>query len=154
MEYVPGRTLDAVIGRTGLRTRDALRHARQMADALAAAHAAGILHRDLKPANVMVNEAGLVIVGTIAYMSPEQAEGKKLDFRSDIVSFGAVFYEMLTGRRPFAGNSQAATLAAILQNDPKPASAVREDLPPEIEKLVARCRSRIWRKIRRVPANR
>ena len=170
MEYVPGRTLDALIGRSGLRISDALRYARQMADALAAAHAAGILHRDLKPANVMVNEAGLVkvldfglaqqaistetgddaetqtlgtragtIIGTIAYMSPEQAEGRKLDFRSDIFSFGAVLYEMLTGRRPFSGNSQAATLAAILQNEPKPASAWREDLPSDIEKLIARC---------------
>lgn len=170
MEYVAGRTLDALIGRSGLRISEALRYARQMADALAAAHAAGILHRDLKPANVMVNEAGLVkvldfglaqqtlstetgddavtqtlgtqagtIVGTIAYMSPEQAEGRKLDFRSDIFSFGAVLYEMLTGRRPFTGSSQAATLAAILQSEPRPLSALREDIPPEIEKLIARC---------------
>ena len=170
MEYVQGRTLDALIGRSGLRVSEALRYARQMADALAAAHAAGILHRDLKPANVMVNESGLVkvldfglakqalstpigddegtrtlgtedgtILGTIAYMSPEQAEGKKLDFRSDIFSFGAVLYEMLTGRRPFAGNSRAATLAAILQNEPKPASAWREDLPADLDKLIARC---------------
>ncbi len=170
MEYVSGRTLEALIGQNGLRTSDALRIARQMADALAAAHAAGILHRDLKPANVMVNDAGQVkvldfglaqralstqisdddatqmlgteegtIVGTIAYMSPEQAEGKKLDFRSDIFSFGAVLYEMVTGRRPFTGDSQAAILAAILQNNPKPASALRHDLPADLDKLAARC---------------
>ncbi len=170
MEYVAGHTLDALIGRHGMRISEALRYVRQMADALAAAHAAGILHRDLKPANVMVNDAGLVkvldfglakqalssetadeaqtrslgtgdgiILGTIGYMSPEQAEGKKLDFRSDIFSFGAVLYEMVTGRRPFAGGSQAATLAAILQSEPKPAAALREDLPPDLDKLIARC---------------
>lgn len=170
MEHVQGRTLDALIGRSGLRISEALRYARQMADALAAAHAAGILHRDLKPANVMVTDSGLVkvldfglaktafsqelgdgaetqslgtedgtIVGTIAFMSPEQAEGKKLDFRSDIFSFGSVLYEMVTGRRAFDGGSRAATLAAILQTEPKPASGWRDDLPADLDKLIGRC---------------
>jgi serine/threonine protein kinase len=141
-----------------------------MADALAAAHAAGILHRDLKPANVMIAENGQVklldfglakltspseiteldetrtiqtqdgsIVGTIAYMSPEQAEGKKLDFRSNIFSFGAVLYEMVTGQRAFTGDSTASTLSNILRDEPKPVVSVRPDVPRDLEKLIARC---------------
>jgi Tol biopolymer transport system component len=72
-------------------------------------------------------------------MSPEQAEGKKLDFRSDIFSFGAVLYEMLTGRRAFTGGSQASTLSAVLRDEPPPASAIRGDIPPDLDKLIARC---------------
>jgi len=141
MEHVAGKTLDRVIPKHGLRLREALRYAIQMADALAAAHAAGVIHRDLKPGNIMITEAHVVklldfglaklahpsepesasesvtqpgmILGTAAYMSPEQAEGKKLDARSDIFSFGSVLYEMLTGRRPFQGDSTLSTLAAL-----------------------------------------
>jgi serine/threonine protein kinase len=151
MEYVAGQTLDQRISRNGLRISNALQWAGAMADALAAAHAAGILHRDLKPANVMIAENGQVklldfglakladpsetseqdetrtimtqegaIVGTVGYMSPEQAEGKKLDFRSDIFSFGAVLYEMVTGHRAFGGDSTASTLSSILRDEPKP----------------------------------
>jgi serine/threonine protein kinase len=177
MEYVEGRTLGELIGRTGLKLNEALKYAIQIADALATAHAAGIVHRDLKPGNVMVTaedrvkvldfglakltetapvspgdstltekpltEVGL-IVGTPSYMSPEQAEGKKLDARSDIFSFGSVLYEMLTGRRAFRQDSTALILAAILHLEPPPLPA---EMPQELERVVARC-------LRKYPAQR
>ena len=79
------------------------------------------------------------IVGTIAYMSPEQAEGKKVDARSDIFSFGSVLYEMVTGRQAFHGDTKASTLAAILKDNPRPASQLVDGLPREVEKLISRC---------------
>ena len=90
--------------------------------------------RTLKPAT----EEG-AIVGTVAYMSPEQAEGKKVDARSDIFSFGALLYEMVTGRRAFQGDSPIATLSAILREEPKAASQVAEGLPRELERVIGRC---------------
>jgi predicted Ser/Thr protein kinase len=79
------------------------------------------------------------IVGTVGYMSPEQAEGKSVDARSDIFSFGSVLYEMLTGQRAFQGETKASTIAAILREEPKPLSQVAEGLPHEVERLVKRC---------------
>ncbi len=169
MEFVGGKTLNELIGRKGMKLGDVLKYGVQIADALAAAHAAGIIHRDLKPANIMVMDGGRVkvldfglaklveagpsddgtthmsltesgaIMGTIAYMSPEQAEGKKVDARTDIFAFGAVLYEMITGRRAFQGESPAGTLGAILNQEPKAIGEIREDTPPELEKLVVRC---------------
>ena len=167
MEYVTGRTLAEMIARRELRFSEVLRIGAQIADALAAAHAAGIVHRDLKPANVMVDERGLVkvldfglaklteravstetatatmsvhteagtIVGTAAYMSPEQAQGRKVDRRSDIFSFGVLLYEALSNRRPFQGDSNIAILSAILLNEPPPLDAGS----PELERIVRRC---------------
>jgi serine/threonine protein kinase/Tol biopolymer transport system component len=174
MEYVAGDTLDHLIGRKGLPVATALKYASQIADALAAAHAAGIVHRDLKPANVMVTPQGLVkvldfglaklheegqtdafaetlhgdgaslteegtILGTVAYMSPEQADGKKVDARSDIFSFGSVLYEIVTGRRAFAGGSKLSSLSAVLHTEPQPPSLTSPDIPPELDKIIARC---------------
>ncbi len=171
MEYVAGKTLDDLIPRKGMRLSLALKYALQIADALARAHGAGIIHRDLKPSNVMVDEHGLVkvldfglakltevsgpeaetvlartaegtILGTAAYMSPEQAEGKSVDARSDIFSFGAVFYELLSGRQPFTRDSIVGTLAAIIRDEPAPL-----EVPAELVAIVARC-------LRKAPAMR
>jgi Tol biopolymer transport system component/tRNA A-37 threonylcarbamoyl transferase component Bud32 len=174
MELVNGKALDQLIPRKGLRLNEALKYAIQIADALAAAHAAGIVHRDLKPGNVMVNENGLIkvldfglskltehgasseftptetiaeapktdkglIVGTVPYMSPEQAEGKNVDTRSDIFSFGALLYEMPTGRRAFQGDSKMSTLAAILNLEPEPIEKMAPEIPREVSRIVQRC---------------
>ncbi len=174
MEFVPGKALNQLIHRKGLRLREALNYAIEVADALAAAHAAGIVHRDLKPGNIMVNENGSAkvldfglakltdqcgasefartetmgqaprtaegtIVGTFSYMSPEQAEGRKVDARTDIFSFGAVLYEMITGQRAFGGNSMVSILAAILRGEPMPAAEIKPGLPRGLDRIVTRC---------------
>ncbi len=153
LEFVEGALLQGP-----LRVEEALPRALQIARALEAAHRRGILHRDLKPANVMVTEAGAklldfglaklssnsdstttqtiegTILGTAAYMAPEQAEGKPLDARSDIFSFGAVLYEMLSGNRAFGGTSTVTVLSAVLRDEPAPL-----DAPAELQRIVARC---------------
>ena len=176
MEFVPGKTLDQYIGKSGLSLKDALKYGIQIADALARAHAAGIVHRDLKPANIIVADDGRVklldfglakltevidgdpegatatmaaqatpqteegaILGTVAYMSPEQAEARKVDGRSDIFSFGSVLYEMVTGRRAFEGTNKISTLGAILHTEPKAASEISAGVPTELDKIIARC---------------
>src|SRR5262245_5508808 len=164
MEYVSGRSLDRVIPRHGMKVSDALDHAILIADGLAKAHAAGIVHRDLKPGNILVGDDGALklvdfglaksvenvsgnvptldesltedgaILGTVAYMSPEQAEAKRVDARSDIFSFGTVLYEMLTGRKAFLSDSRIGTLSAILHEEPDLA-----DLPQGLGHVIARC---------------
>ena len=169
MEYVPGKTLDQLIPRNGMRLDEALKIAVQVADALAAAHAIGIVHRDVKPSNVMVSDQGRVkvldfgmvkltargetgasdaitmggvqtgegrIVGTVSYMSPEQAQGLTVDERSDIFSFGSLLYEMISGQRPFQGDSSVMTLAAIIEREPPSLSG---RLPEELERVLDRC---------------
>jgi serine/threonine-protein kinase len=184
MEYVAGRTLSELIPTGGLGVDKALRYGVQIADALAAAHAAGIVHRDLKPGNVMVTESGLVkildfglakinlgtlteeaqlteatrtigspltvegsIIGTVSYMSPEQAQGGKIDARSDIFSFGSLMYEMVTGNKAFPGPSPIATLTAILRDEVRPIREVAPDCPPELEEIIGRA-------MRKAPADR
>jgi dienelactone hydrolase/predicted Ser/Thr protein kinase len=172
MEYVEGRSLDRLIASGPLPVDQALDYAVQLAAALAAAHAAGIVHRDIKPANIMVTEAGHVkvldfglaklsehlagdpeastrtaaaltkegvVVGTVAYMSPEQALAKPVDARSDVFSLGSVLYELLAGRRPFQGDSNISTMMAIVHQPPAALKAARTDVPPQFERIVLRC---------------
>jgi TolB-like protein/Tfp pilus assembly protein PilF/predicted Ser/Thr protein kinase len=152
LEYLEGEPV-----RGPIRPEEALRLARQIAGALQAAHERGILHRDLKPANIIVTggtakllDFGVAkvltagpdatvtregtLVGSPAYMSPEQIEGKPLDVRSDVFGFGAVLYEMLAGHRAFSGQTTSQVIAAILRDDPLPFTA-----PPELERIVRRC---------------
>ena len=163
MEYVDGQTLDAVIPAGGLPTADLLRYAIPITAVLAKAHAAGIVHRDVKPGNIMVDVDGTVKVldfglaklmddaarpdreletqtgvfmGTPAFMSPEQAEGKPVDPRSDIFSFGIVLYQMATGKRPFTGSSMTAVMAAVIHKEPDVAV---ENVVPGLEKIILRC---------------
>jgi predicted esterase len=166
MELVEGRTLRDLIADGPLPIDQAVGYAKQIADGLAKAHAAGIVHRDIKPANVMVTPDGLVkildfglakpltavagqslttethkglIVGTPHYMSPEQCSGGELDYRSDQFAFGVVLYEMLGGKPPFDGPSLGAILSAILLHPPPPLKGLRPDAPGALERIMARC---------------
>jgi len=156
LEYLEGKPL-----RGPLPADDALRVAVQIAAALEAAHRKGITHRDLKPANIMVAEDGSVklldfglaklsgdgstditrtlagsVMGTAAYMAPEQAQGRPLDARADIFSFGSVVYELFAGRRAFPGDSMALVLSSILRDNPAPLGSIA---PPGLEPIVMRC---------------
>jgi serine/threonine protein kinase len=166
MEYVDGSPVVSP-DQQPLLTSEVLRLTGQIASALQAAHAQGIIHCDLKPANILVSTTGTVklldfglakqtagtdlaqtadlsqtmgvtqpgtIMGSPAYMSPEQAHGRPTDARSDIFSFGAVLYEMFAGRRAFSGDSVASTLGAILYRDPAPLKA-----PPALNAIVLKC---------------
>jgi TolB-like protein/predicted Ser/Thr protein kinase len=166
MEYVPGGTLAEALASGPLPTDRALNLAAQVADALAAAHAAGIVHRDLKPSNIMLAADGRVkvvdfgiaklvgtapddtmrtaltasgsVVGSAPYMSPEQAAGHAVDERSDIFSLGAVLYETLAGYRPFRVGGGAETLAAILRDTPPPIPGVGPDVARILERCLAK----------------
>jgi Tol biopolymer transport system component/tRNA A-37 threonylcarbamoyl transferase component Bud32 len=168
LELVEGPTLEDRIAAGALSVAEALKIAAQIADGLDAAHEKGIVHRDLKPANVKLSADGRVkvldfglakavipdsldasapttmatrtggIVGTAAYMSPEQATGSGVDKRTDIWSFGCVLYEMLTGSRAFAGASMSDVMASVLTKDPD-WSALRDSTPPGIRRLLRRC---------------
>ncbi|HSK63417.1 MAG TPA: serine/threonine-protein kinase, partial [Pyrinomonadaceae bacterium] len=163
MEYVEGQTLSVL--REKLSLRELLSIVAQVAEALAAAHQAGVVHRDIKPENIMVRhdsyakvlDFGLaklteavtsgpredgpntqlgVAMGTLAYMSPEQAAGEPIDHRTDIWSLGVVLYELATGQKPFKGESRQATVNAILSSEPNAATTINQTLPSELDLIL------------------
>lgn len=168
MELIEGRPLGDLIAEAPLSIERVFDVITPLADALTAAHARGITHRDLKPANVMVTHDARVkvldfglakvvgtrhveestrtaltkegfIVGTFPYMSPEQIEGKPIDHRSDIFSLGVVMYEVVTGRRPFQGDSGPALMTAILRDTAPAIAQLRGDVPLGVAQLIGRC---------------
>jgi serine/threonine protein kinase len=160
MPFYEGETLKQKIGRGPLPLDRAVDYAVQIAAGLAHAHAAGVVHRDIKPANVIVTTGERVrildfgiakvssvqakltrtgmVLGTLAYMSPEQASGERIDHRSDLWALGVVLYEMVTGRQPFTGDSLEALFHAILWPKPERVTALRPEVPPGLEALVHR----------------
>jgi len=160
MPFYEGETLKQKLGRGPLPLDRAVDYAVQIAAGLAHAHAAGVVHRDIKPANVIVTAGERVrildfgiakvssvqakltrtgmVLGTLAYMSPEQASGERIDHRSDLWALGVVLYEMLAGRQPFTGDSLEALFHAILWPKPERVTALRPEVPPGLEALVHR----------------
>ncbi len=166
-EFVDGESLRQRIARGPLELREVLDIGVQVASALGAAHAAGIVHRDVKPENIMMRKDGIVkvvdfglakllergdhqsatqaadttpgtVLGTVQYMSPEQARAQETDSRTDIWSLGVVLYELLAGRATFPGNSTSDVIAAILKTDPPPLTSYAAGAPPELERIVTK----------------
>jgi TolB-like protein len=167
MAYYAGETIKQKIDRGPLPIAEVVGYAQQVADGLARAHESGIVHRDLKPANVIVTDRGQVKIldfglaklagadltregttpGTIAYMSPEQTRGARVDPRTDVWALGVVLYEMLAGVRPFRAEDDAMLVQAIRQDTPEPLRRARPAVTRQLQAIVDRC-------LRKEPANR
>jgi serine/threonine protein kinase/tetratricopeptide (TPR) repeat protein len=160
MEYIDGMDLKDKITSGKLPIEGVLKIAIQMAEGLQTAHEKGIIHRDIKSSNIMLTAKGKVKVmdfglakvaggamitktgttlGTVAYMSPEQARGNEVDQRSDIWAFGVILYEMLTGSHPFKGEYEQAVTYSIVNENPIPVQEIRSDVPTELAKIVSKC---------------
>jgi serine/threonine protein kinase len=168
LEYVEGKSLAEMIPKAGLEVRVFLEWFICIADALAHSHEKGIIHRDIKPGNIMITSDGAPkildfglaqidrkiasdhvstlkmtqpgqIIGTPSYMSPEQAEGKEIDVRSDIFSLGVVMYEAITGTRPFTGDSYATIVSNLLKTEPPSVSDLKPKVPFLLARLISRC---------------
>jgi serine/threonine-protein kinase len=160
MEFVGGQSLDKLLARNDhtLLPETALQLTLELADALDCAHSQGVVHRDLKPANILMTEEGHAkiadfgvaklnlanhtlagrVLGTPAYMSPEQLNGDTVDGRSDLFSLGVILYTVLTGYRPFQGNSALTVSYKVVNRDPIPATVLNTDLPPGLDYIIAR----------------
>jgi serine/threonine protein kinase len=160
IEYVEGETIANRIARAPLSTAEVVNYSDQCLTALSYAHKQNIIHRDIKPANMMLTPDGVVklmdfgiarsnkdgsltstgtTLGSLNYMPPEQVRGESADARSDIYSFGASLYEMLTGKLPFDTDSQYALMTAQLNSDPPPPITIRGDLPPALNQIILMC---------------
>jgi serine/threonine protein kinase/lipoprotein NlpI len=159
MAYVEGQSLRKKLESGPLELDEALRIATQVAEGLKEAHTKGVVHRDIKSANIMIDARGLVKVmdfglarvagstlvtregmtmGTVTYMSPEQARGREVDHRTDIWSFGVMLYEMITGKLPFQGEHEQAVIYSVLKEKPEPISNLKPDIPKSIEQVVSK----------------
>jgi eukaryotic-like serine/threonine-protein kinase len=157
MPYVKGQSLKEKIAAGPLSVEEALAIASQVAEGLREAHERGIIHRDIKPANIMLTEKGqakimdfglakleagvdltrtMAVIGTAAYMSPEQARGEEVDHRTDIWSFGATLYEMLTGQKPFGQTHDQALLYSILNDTTEAVSRIRPEIPKPLDRVI------------------
>jgi len=163
MEYIEGKPLNKIAGDANLRPLpidEAINYAIQIAEGLQAAHKKEIIHRDIKPANILITKDGQVKIvdfglaklagrtlltkegttlGTVAYMSPEQAQGAEVDHRTDIWALGAVLYQIVTGKQPFKGDYEQAVFYSIMNEDPEPITALRTGVPMELERIVTKC---------------
>lgn len=160
MPLYQGETVKGKIRKGPVDLNEAIGMVAQLAQGLSKAHHRAIVHRDIKPANIMVTNDGVVkildfglakfagpsditqaaqVMGTVSYMSPEQARGENVDHRTDLWSAGVVFYEMLTGQLPFKGDHSESYIHSLLNDDPIPPSLVREDIPEEAEEIILKC---------------
>jgi serine/threonine-protein kinase len=159
MEYVSGHPLSDVIAANTLTLEQSLELARQIADALSVAHEAGVVHRDIKSSNILVADRGQAKIldfglatfygatqvtdagstmGTVSYMSPEQTQGRPIDHRSDLFSFGVVLYEMIAGNRPFQGDNRNTVAYAICNLSPEPLARFKTAVPHAVEAIVVK----------------